>query len=51
MMRRLFALLHARNLEFLRDRAAMTWNLLLPVLLVFGLAFIFTGGDKGCDLK
>lgn len=46
MMHRVLAMLHARNLEFLRDRAAMTWNLLLPVLLVFGLAFIFSGGDK-----
>jgi len=39
-------MLHARNLEFLRDRAALAWNLLLPVMLVFGLAFIFSGGDK-----
>lgn len=46
MMRRILAMLHARNLEFLRDRAALAWNLILPVMLVFGLAFIFSGGDK-----
>lgn len=46
MIRRLIAMLHARNIEFFRDRSALAWNLLLPVLLVFGLAFIFSGGDK-----
>lgn len=46
MIRRILAMLHARNLEFLRDRAALAWNLILPVMLVFGLAFIFSGGDK-----
>lgn len=46
MIRRILAMLHARNLEFLRDRAALAWNLILPVMLVFGLAFIFSGGDS-----
>lgn len=41
--RRILATLYARSLEFVRDRAALGWNLLLPVLLVFGLAFVFSG--------
>ncbi|CAN5304094.1 ABC transporter permease [soil metagenome] len=46
MIRRMLAVLHARNLEFLRDRSALSWNILLPVLLVFGLAFLFSGDEK-----
>ncbi len=38
-MRRYFALFSARNREFLRDRTALTWNIVLPVLLVIGFAF------------
>lgn len=33
----------ARTLEFLRDRSALSWNLLFPVLLVGGFAVIFSG--------
>ena len=46
MIRRTLAVLHARNLEFLRDRSSLGWNILLPVMLVFGLAFVFSGPDK-----
>lgn len=46
MIRRLLAVLHARNLEFVRDRSSLGWNLLLPVLLVLGLAIIFSGGQR-----
>jgi ABC-2 type transport system permease protein len=46
MMRRLLAVWHARNLEFLRDRATLAWNLLLPVALVVGLAVIFGGPER-----
>ena len=45
-MHRFLAVLHARNLEFLRDRAALSWNVLLPVFLVLGFAFLFSGQDK-----
>ena len=38
--------LHARNLEFLRDRATLAWNLLLPIALVIGLAVIFGGPER-----
>ena len=45
-MRKFFAVLHARNMEFLRDRSALVWNLAMPFFLVFGLAFTFSGGNK-----
>jgi ABC-2 type transport system permease protein len=40
---RFLALLNARNKEFVRDRSAMSWNILMPVLIVAGFAFTFTG--------
>jgi len=46
MMKRILAMLHARNLEFMRDRSSLAWNLILPVLLVVGLAFAFGGENK-----
>lgn len=46
MTHRLLAVLHARNMEFLRDRASLGWNLLLPVLLVIGLSLIFAGPER-----
>ncbi len=42
-LKRLLAVFLARNKEFLRDRAAMGWNLVFPVLIVAGFAFAFTG--------
>ncbi len=45
-MKKFLAVLHARNMEFLRDRSALTWNLAMPFLLVIGLAFTFSGGPK-----
>lgn len=45
-LRRLLAAFHARNLEFLRDRTALGWNFIMPVLIVIGFAFAFTTGDK-----
>ena len=46
MMRRLLAVLHARNLEFLRDRSTLIFTLLLPVLLVIGMGFVFGGPER-----
>jgi ABC-2 type transport system permease protein len=43
MMRRLFAIWYARNLEFLRDRATLIFTLLLPISLVIGMGFVFGG--------
>ena len=46
MFRRIYAIFRARNLEFLRDRSSLSWNIVLPVALLFGLSFIFGGGDR-----
>ena len=43
MLRRIHAIFRSRNREFMRDRASLAWNLLLPVALVFGLSFAFDG--------
>jgi ABC-2 type transport system permease protein len=44
--RRFIAALQARNLEFLRDRTAMGWNFIMPVLIVMGFAFFFSTGQE-----
>lgn len=46
MFKRIAALTHARNVEFVRDRSALGWNILLPLLLVAGLGFIFSGEGR-----
>ncbi len=45
-MKRFLAVLHARNMEFIRDRSALGWNVLFPLLLVMGFAFMFSGESK-----
>ena len=45
-LRRYLALLHCRNLEFLRDRGTFGWNVALPLMLVLGLAFAFSGQGR-----
>jgi ABC-2 type transport system permease protein len=45
-MKRFLAVLHARNLEFIRDRASLAWNLIFPVMLVLGFAMIFANGER-----
>lgn len=45
-VRRFLAILKARNREFIRDRAAMTWNVAFPLLLIIGFSVIFTGGSN-----
>lgn len=44
-LRRFLAILTARNREFLRDRSAMAWNTVFPVLIVMSFAFAFTIDD------
>jgi ABC-type multidrug transport system permease subunit len=46
MIRRILAVMHARNLEFIRDRSSLAWNIAFPLLLVFGIGFIFSGGER-----
>jgi ABC-type multidrug transport system permease subunit len=45
-IRRLVSVLHARNLEFLRDRGTLLFTLLLPVALVVGMSFVFAGPSR-----
>jgi len=45
-LRRFLAVLQARNLEFLRDRTALGWNFIMPVLVVLGFAFAFSAGQE-----
>ena len=45
-LRRFLAALQARNLEFLRDRTALGWNFIMPVLIVMGFAFMFSTGQE-----
>lgn len=46
MLSRIFAIFRARNIEFVRDRGSMSWNLILPVALMFGLSFVFGNSDR-----
>lgn len=46
MFKRIFAIFRARNIEFIRDRSSLSWNIIFPVLLMFGLSFIFSEGDR-----
>ena len=46
MLNRIYAIFRARNIEFLRDRSSLSWNIVLPVMLMFGLSFIFGSGDR-----
>ncbi len=45
---RFLAVLKARNREFIRDRAALGWNIIFPIFIVAGFAFAFSG--KPMDL-
>ena len=46
MIRRILSIFHARNIEFLRDRSALGWNIFLPVLLIVGMGAIFSGDGR-----
>jgi len=43
---RFWAVLDARNKEFIRDRGALGWNIFFPVLVVLGFAFAFSGSNQ-----
>jgi ABC-type multidrug transport system permease subunit len=45
-IRRLLSILHARNLEFLRDRGTLLFTTLLPLMLVVGMGFVFGGPER-----
>lgn len=46
MWQRIWAIFHARNLESLRDRSALAWNLFFPLALMVGFSFFFSGQGK-----
>jgi len=45
-LKRFFAVIKARNIEFFRDRATLGWNLVFPILLLVGFSFIFSDGGR-----
>lgn len=45
-LKRIYAVFRARNLEFVRDRGTLGWNILLPFVLMLGLYFIFGGASR-----
>jgi ABC-2 type transport system permease protein len=44
--RRFRSLWIARNKEFLRDRGALGWNLLFPILVILGFGYGFGNGEQ-----
>jgi ABC-2 type transport system permease protein len=44
--KQIWAIIHARNLEFIRDKAALSWNILFPLLLIAGIYFGFGDVSK-----
>lgn len=46
MLQRIYAIFVARNREFMRDRGTLTWNLVLPLAMMFGLSFVFGGEGR-----
>ncbi|MCL6415978.1 ABC transporter permease [Aestuariirhabdus sp. Z084] len=45
-MRAFLALLLARNKEYLRDRSALAWSLILPIFIVIGFSFAFSNEQR-----
>lgn len=44
-IRRFYAVLKARNYEFIRDKSALGWNFLFPILIVTGFAVAFSDSN------
>lgn len=44
-MKRFFTLFLARNREFYRDKGSLSWSLLFPFILIFGLHVALSDGD------
>lgn len=45
-MKTFLALFIARNREFFRDRASLSWSLLFPILIIIGCALAFSGKEE-----
>jgi ABC-2 type transport system permease protein len=46
MIQRILAVWHARNLEFLRDRATLIFTIVFPVAVIVGMSFVFGGNER-----
>ncbi len=46
MFKRILAILTARNTEFVRDKSALGWSFMLPIFLLTGFSFMFSGDGK-----
>ena len=46
MIKRFFAVFWARLIEYRRDKAALTWSLMFPFVLVCGFGFIFNDNEQ-----
>lgn len=44
-MKQFTAMVKARTMEFLRDKGTFFWNLIFPLILVFGFSFAFGGSN------
>lgn len=44
--RRFMALVRASTLEFVRDRAALGWNILFPVMIMLAFALLFSESEQ-----
>lgn len=45
-MQMFWALFKARNMEFYRDRAALSWAFIFPLLIIVGCALVFSKPDQ-----
>jgi len=45
-LKRFFAVVKARNIEFFRDKSSLGWSLAFPILLLVAMSFIFSGDGK-----
>ncbi len=45
-LRRITAVIAARNREFYRDKADLGWNIFVPIAMLFGFALIFSGPQE-----
>jgi ABC-2 type transport system permease protein len=45
-LKRMLAMTWARTIEFVRDRSALSWNLIVPIIMVAGIGWIFSGPGR-----
>ena len=45
-MKKTLSLFLARNREFIRDKASLSWNLVFPLLMIIGFVFAFSDDNK-----